>query len=66
MMGIEMLIDDQLRNGPEARAREAEAAARERDWIARELGDVPHDRVIGATCHDNPMSWVPYESLGRD
>ena len=33
MMGIEMLIDDQLRNGPEARAREAEAAARERDMV---------------------------------
>lgn len=33
-------------------------------WAARELGDVPFDRVIGASVHDNPAVWV--ESLGRD
>ena len=38
-----------------------------RDWIARELGDVPV-RVMGETCHDNPASWagVLCESPGRD
>jgi hypothetical protein len=49
---------------------------RDSDWIARELGDVPHDRIAGLTCHDNPLSWsapsdtpylgIPVESLGRD
>lgn len=36
----------------------------DRAWVERELGDVAHDRVIGASCHDNPIVWV--ESLGRD
>lgn len=43
----------------------------DREWVARELGDVPHDRIVGLNAHDNPMSWaefrcvVPIESLGR-
>lgn len=41
-------------------------ASHDRDlaWAARELGDVPYDRVIGASAHDNPIVWV--ESLGRE
>lgn len=58
-------------------AREdAKRATRDSDWIARELGDVPHDRIVGITRHDNPLTWaaphdtpylgIPVESLGRD
>ena len=45
-------------------------------WVERNIGDVPHDRIIGLTCHDNPLTWaapndtpylgIPVESLGRD
>lgn len=43
----------------------------DREWVARELGDVPYDRIVSQSCHDNPMSWaefrcvVPVESSGR-
>jgi hypothetical protein len=32
-------------------------SARDSAWIARELGDVPYDRVVGLTCHYNPVMW---------
>lgn len=44
----------------------------DREWVKTQIGDVPHDRIAGLNCHDNPMAWaefrcaVPVESLGRE
>ena len=45
--------------------------ARDSDWIARELGDVPHETITGwRSAAGTRTPWfsdcIPVESLGRD
>lgn len=67
-VGYSVAIPRYTIGGPDHHAQMMEALAKlhrkrvtpddaDSAWIARELGDVPYDRVAELTCHDNPMSW---------